>query len=380
MKKTKDEYLFFILGYMLLVFCAMFNRLTILSGTFGIIKVISTLLLIISIIIAYKKINFRIIPALLLIITGVIVSYISKDYQILRLCLILIASKNIDFDKFIKTDYKVRSIFLSIVLMAHFMGLTSDYIVVRNLTSFRNSMGFSHPNTFGFYLMLLCFEYIYIKTKEKKKIKLYNYLILILTMFIIDYFSDSRSSEISLILLIIFIMFGRKIFDNISMSKTKKIIFSNSFIILAIISLYITHLVNIKNAFGLYINELSSGRFFYTNLFYITYGIKMFGQKLLLVSTEQAKLTHTSALVLDNAYMHILIRYGLVFFIIFANLFRKSFKRIFENKSFELFVIMFILLIYGLTEATIIRIEMCPFLLYLGNALFKKSGDKYESS
>ena len=111
-----------------------------------------------SIILQYKKIDFKILPVFLFIILSLLSFYYSKDNLPLMLCLVLLASRNIDFEDFIFKDFYFKFCLIMFVLLMHFAGLTNDYIVYRNIDSVRSSMGFSHPNTFGFYLMILCFD------------------------------------------------------------------------------------------------------------------------------------------------------------------------------------------------------------------------------
>ena len=375
--RDKAGHLLFSIGYIFLIISTMLNRVQFLDTVLDVLKVLSYFSLIISILLQYKKIDFKVLPVILLFVISLLSTYMSKDHSPLLICLILIAGKNIKFDSFIYKDYYFRFFLILFVLLMHFLGLTNDYIVYRDLGSMRSSMGFSHPNTFGFHLMILCFEYVYNFVRGKKRIGIFNYSYILLLLFAIDYFSDSRSSIIALILLFVYLVFGRGLFDRIRKSNVKSKIVSFTFVFCFLISLFMTYLFQKNNSFGLYINKLTSGRLFYANMFLNNYSIKPFGQYLLLISTEKAKLLHNSslALVLDNSYIHILLRYGVFYLIAFEELFRNTFKRVLKNNRYELFAIFVLLLLYGLTETTILRIEMCPFLLYFSYVLFNKEGE-----
>lgn len=370
-KNVDITYLLFIIGYFLLVSDAILTRVTFLVSLFDLLKIVAYVILVISIIIQYRKLKTNFIYVFIFILLSIICCYFSKSNLPMKLCLILLASKNIEFDSFIQNDFIVKIFLVCFVIAMHFLGYTNDYIIYRDGLA-RNSMGFSHPNTFGFYIMILCFEYSYLKVKKRSKFNIFDILCFCLLVLVIDTVSDSRSSVFSIIIFLCYLIFGKSIYKKIANSKVTSIVCSNFFIVCALLSAISTYMLYMNKDIGLFINKILSGRLFYNIIFFKKYGISLFGQELLLISTEQAKLTNTASLVLDNSYFHLLLRYGLFYFCMMSEFFRRSFRSIISKNSYELFGIMLILLLYGMTEASIFRIEMCPFLLYFSNILFYK--------
>ena len=376
-QKRNIYYILFFIGYFLLVASTMFHRVKFLVNICNYLDVIAFIILFYNIIVSFKKINTKV--ALWLIIISIISLtsyYFSKDTLPIKLIIVLLASKNISFDNFIKKDFIVRIILILSVVSFHYLGLTNDYLMMRADGTIRNSMGFSHPNSFGFYLMIIAFEYIYISFMKNNKIQIKNYILILLIMYIINYFSDSRTSILAIILFLLFLNFKDKIIKN---KKINTFAIKNIFIIMTILTLTFTYLYGNYNTYANQMNNLTSNRLYYSNYFYKTYGPSIVGQKIETISTESAKKSNKKPIVLDNCYIQLIVRYGILVYMIYAMFFRKSFIYALNKNDKIIIIIMLILCLFGLSESNILLIERCPFLIYVNNIIFNKEGEsKYE--
>lgn len=111
-----------------------------------------------------------------------------------------------------------------------------------------------------------------------------------------------------------------------------------------------------------FFDELLSHRISLAYSILDNYGISLLGQYIPLVSTTEARRTGLTALVLDNAYMHLLLRYGVVLFVVFILFYSYFIYISFEEKGILSMLIVF--LYCGITETWLIRIEI-DFLLVL---------------
>lgn len=379
MNKEKIKNILFYMAYFLMIFLSMFSRVPIIEENYKIIESISLGLLVFTSILQIHKLKSNELMIMILIMLLALISYIfSDDSIVLKLFLVIYSSKTLDFNDFIKKDLYVKLIFFIIVIILHFNGLTTDYIMYRSDGTMRSSMGFSHPNIFGLYIFMFCMELVYLK---RNKLKLYDYVMIICLLLVIYNYSDSRASIISLVLLITLLLTKNFLIKYVFSRKVIKFFVQNSFLIFTIITYIATILYSNNYGIGKIMNTITSNRISSICYFLDNYGINLFGKKLYLVSTEKSVLLSIKAYILDNCYFNLLIKYGAIMFLIIFLITRKVFERLYNYKKFSLIIIFLILLVYGLMENSIFKITYTPFLLYFGNVLYsKKESDENEES
>lgn len=379
MNKEKIKNILFYMAYFLMIFLSMFSRVPIIEENYKIIESISLGLLVFTSILQIHKLKSNELMIMILIMLLALISYIfSDDSIVLKLFLVIYSSKTLDFNDFIKKDLYVKLIFFIIVIILHFNGLTTDYIMYRSDGTMRSSMGFSHPNIFGLYIFMFCMELVYLK---RNKLKLYDYVMIICLLLVIYNYSDSRASIISLVLLITLLLTKNFLIKYVFSRKVIKFFVQNSFLIFTIITYIATILYSNNYEIGKIMNTITSNRISSICYFLDNYGINLFGKKLYLVSTEKSVLLSIKAYILDNCYFNLLIKYGAIIFLIIFLITRKMFERLYNYKKFSLIIIFLILLVYGLMENSIFKITYTPFLLYFGNVLYsKKESDENEES
>lgn len=379
MKKERIKNGLFYISYFLMVFLTMFSRVQIIEQHYKIIELVSLCLLAFTSILQSVNLKRKELLIVFLIFIATFISYIfCGDSIILKLFLIIYSSKNLNFDEFIKKDLYVKLIFFMIVVFLHLKGLTNDYIMIRSDGTIRSSMGFSHPNIFGLYIFMFCMELVYLK---REKLKFYDYIIIIGSLFIIYNYSDSRASIISIIILIIFLSIKTFLVKYVFPIKFVKSLVKNSFLVFTLITCVITLLYNKNYEIGQFINRITSNRISSICYFLDNYGVGLFGKELYLVSTEEASQSNITAYILDNCYFNLLIKYGIIVFLIIFLAMRKVFERLYHYKNFDLVIVFLVLLVYGLMENSTFKISYTPFLLYFGNVLYsKKESDSNEQS
>ena len=212
--KIKLEILFWI-GYFLIVFSEMFINVKIVCNYTEIITITGLLFLIVYMLFLskyYTKKDFWLM--ILLFGMSIYTYFICRDFTIIKFLILVYCLKNISFDRLIKKDFYIKISLFVILILLSILGLC-NVISFNRGTTIRYTLGFIHPNTAGFYIMLLVFEYMYIY-KEKKSINKMS--IIIIGICINSLLTDSRSSVLALILLA-GSMYIFKIFKNILNSR-----------------------------------------------------------------------------------------------------------------------------------------------------------------
>lgn len=374
MKKLNINQLIFYLSYSLFLFCYTFNNVTFLQRYISYIDLFSLFLLFISILLKSKTYERKAFITIVLI-GGILLisSFFSKDLMLVRIFLFIIAMKEMNFKKVIRYDFYVRIIFTIIVLLLYKLGLTNTLEFYRDGV-IRNTLGFIHPNTFSVMVYTIVMEYIFIYVS---KFKLRTFLLLLLAFIFIDKVSDSRTGELSLIVFMIMVLL-----DNVS-TKTKKVAFKITkyvpliMILISFIMIYLykNNVVQIQK-----LNLILSGRIHYGQAFLDTYGIKLFGQEVKMFELIYSSINNLSSWVLDNSYLLLLIRYGLLCTIIFYKAIVDSIKVI-KNEYSNSYLIYIVLtyLIMGAFETSLIKLQYNPFILILGYIIYSnRVGDLYE--
>ena len=76
--------------------------------------------------------------------------------------------------------------------------------------------------------------------------------------------------------------------------------------------------------------------------------------------------------MLDNAYINLLLRFGIVSIVLFLTFFTRFFNTCIKKNLIGCFIALFVILIYGLMESYIWLLVYNPILLYLSNYLYYK--------
>ncbi len=365
---VKLNVLIFYFSYTLILMGVMFRQVYGISGLLEKITQISMVLLLVNCVININKINIKKVLILyLVILLATITKIVTGTNTILIMCLLIIGCRNIELKKIIKYDLCIKIPFLVIVCILYFLDLTNVNLHYRN-GIVRHSMGFSNPNVFSTFILAIVVEYLYLRDK---KINIRDFIIAIGAIFVIDYYADSRTQILSLVAVTILLFVNKNTKKILFNNKIVNFITANIFIILAIASLMLTYSYRQGNEKIYVLNEIASGRIRRMAEISEKYDINLFGNKLELVTSLQAKLTGKEQVALDNVYMYSVLSYGIIPFIGICILARKYMKNTIKEKEDVLRAIMLIFLIAGLMERFCIEVQCNIFLLYFSHILYE---------
>lgn len=320
------------------------------------------------IVVLFQKYSTR--EVLLFLIIGImcsIVSYQNRTIDPIITFGAVLSLKDIPFKKIIEVDFVTRLLSTgTIVILSILNIIPSNNFYSGNKADFlRHSFGFFHPNTFGAYIMILVLEFIYLGERYHKR----NYRILILPVAVVslELLSNNRTAELSMILYItVYSIFSLPALKRVK-EKTYKLI---SFLILTVasmISLFVSYSFNNGSYIWLKINDLMSGRPKMINSIVTgIYPIHLFGQKTPLIgNTEGINIDgYLMTVFVDNSYMGILIKYGIVFFVLFLFwMLINSFKYLSGNKRVVMLSWLIAIVSWGISEDKLLAIQFNSLLL-----------------
>lgn len=245
---------------------------------------------------------------LLLIIVSLIVTYQSRSSKMLLLLLYSLSCRCLSLkDAFIDV-FIAKLLTLCSTLLFFFYGIVND---LNNGEFGRHSFGFGHPNSLGatIFVIEICLA-TYIVVKNKKALsKSVVILISQIPFLYLLYSSGSSGAEfgtaISFIIMIYFLFR-----NNINYSVVLKMVAYGTIIGIPLISIFmLNNSVIYTGSFLNRLNTLLSNRLFLSYSFFKEYGISFFGQKINYNFNLSAIYSYA---FLDNAYVELLINYGII--------------------------------------------------------------------
>lgn len=355
--KEKTSNTMFYFSYFLIILSDIFNNISFLHSLLDVIDILSILLLSSIILdkIVRKKYTLReLLSSFFLLMIIIISIFISDNRALIKLPFLIIAFKGINFKSFIKKDITFRTILVSFLLVLYTLGFANSGIIEIRNGLIRNSFGTSHPNEFAFYLAMICIDYYYIESLKDRPRMAKPILVSVIVEIVLYLFTGSRTNIFLVGIISIVFIFREKIIACLKNRILVKIVI-NLFLICLILTLVLTYLYTSNSSFMIWLNDICSNRIFISKLYIDAYG----GNKLFGVNMNDTNLP------LDNAYINLYLRYGIILTIYFVIIYRKSIKNMIANQEYILVYIIEILLIYGLLETPMYIAAKNPYALLL---------------
>ena len=280
----------------------------------------------------------------------------TEDSLLFQLALLLFCSIDLEFDDILRKDIKIK-ILLFIFIYGCYLTRNVETLFFTRNGQIRYAFGFNQPNAFGFFVLSLFLEYVYVK-----KLKIMKVIVL---FFIVMYFislAGSRGSQVTCIIFMILYTINwikqEKLKTELNM-KILSLISRWIFIILTILSIYVTVRYIKGDGFVRILDDILSGRFYLQSLFYESYDINLLGNNINYFDT------------LDNAYIRAILNFGIIGWIVYTYIYYRMVVVADKEKNNLMLIIIFSLLAYGVMEWYILRPAINIFLFYFSTSLIK---------
>lgn len=321
----------------------------------------------------YKKREMIVIAAVS--VPFLITAAYAGSYTLLSAWLFIVAAKNTDFDKLVSVIYQLLFFMIPMVILLCLCGVIGDNTKIRDGAS-RYSLGFMHPNQLGVRLLLFVICHLYL---HRNRLKSIDYGIAFATALFIYLVPNSQSSCMCLLILIVLLLFYqicRKYNEILSAFQGK---------LLLILAAAVNGGSILLSCFDVKQNEIlwqfnvwMSARFSEGYKTLKVYGVPLWGQPVYVFEEERIRMGMTDGagkLLLDNAYMLLLIKYGILSYLIFsaAYLLLMNYYRI--KKQYVIMIILFVYAVYGIMENGLVQAYHNIFLISFSNMLYGKLGE-----
>ena len=315
------------------------------------------------------KVNSRdlILFIILAVISGLFYIYMGSSYAVLPV--FIYSARNVNTTTIVKISYRISLVLLIFIIVSSYLGWITNYITYDGGRE-REYVGFRY-SLFG--PAILC-NIIFLKVYlEKDNIKWRTLMFLIIGNYALYEFTDSRLTfGLGMILLILTILI--KMFSKFKIVLMNKILIG-SYLVSGLLSLYFTIGYNHLSEWHSNINEFLGGRLSlgYSTLKYYGYGI--FGKKITLVGNGldvDGYITTETYDYVDNLYIQLLLKLGLLFLVIFILGMTIVMWRVYRLNDVYLYIIFSLLALHGIIDDLMILPQYNSFWFVIA-ALFYKT-------
>lgn len=232
---------------------------------------------------------------------------------------------------------------------------------VRETGEVRMSLGFVHANTLGFILFIIGLL-IFVDSYE---VRSRNSFIALLLLTAVDfYIANSRTT--TLILLIMDIVIATKVFKNDMISHFLNKKWVRNLLLIFVIALigFTVWFATSYNGSGrlLQLNGLLNNRVQNGSYYMSLYGISLFGKNIPEFVLWNDNFTQ---LYLDNGYLLMLIKYGVIATVIYVMMILQSARKAIRIKNIAMVVAIGLIAVSLFTEQSALRWCFCPILMYM---------------
>lgn len=336
---------------------------------------ITVLVCIVTLIVFLQKYTKKEMAIILLLMVPIAVAtYNSQNNQLVPMMLFIVGAKYADFDKVINIYFYILLISICIVITLCFMGILPDYIINRG-GIIRHSWGFEHPNRFGMLIfqLMACFCYI----DRDNNYKGFKYLLLVSAFWFVYRVPNSQTAYICILLLLLLVVI-QNIYDKYSFRKKRIIylmaILSVAFNVITVISSFYNPKSNsIYNKIDIFLSH----RFLYCYKMYKYYGVSWWGQRIQTLVKDTKYVGVYRQWYLDNAYISILLRFGIIVYLIISIYWSISIFYNVKYGNYVMVAILFTYSIYGIMTTGFYNMSYNVFLIAMAYPIYQK---KYRAS
>lgn len=345
LNKIKPEFLFVILYFVTAlygtVYMSVWNVLSYKSLTYylPVLIILFCICLFFNIFI-YKTYNYKkFMTHLFFTLLIYVIAKTTNIYNIFYMWLFLISIPPVSFQKISKIALSVLvPLFVTVILLTAFgFGDNIQFYRFENIYFSRSSYGFIDPNMFSAYFFQICLALVYIRWKN---FGVKDNLFLFAGFCLVFFFANSRTISVLLILLLIFVNYCR-FWQEKYVLKDMNFLANSALIFCPVFSFFMSYMYCQGSRFALRLDEILSCRL--RNLCYCmnSYPVNLFGNKYLIKQDMD---------VLANFYGILLIKNGIIVFVLFLAGYLLMIRKIYLMRNLPLLIILFLTLIQAVSE------------------------------
>lgn len=305
----------FYTGFLGLILANGLNRTTIPEAVKDpavlILQAIAVVAFIVQFIISHKEVKHCLL-SIGLIACAMLIGVTSSSYTLLWLCVAVVCARGASLER---VALVVAIGYLAILVLAvplALTGLIENVAVARGMgDSMRYALGFSHPNQLGFVLVTICSARMCMRYKKET---IWDFIIIVFAGLVALFVADSRTAVFGLALLV----FLTRVFSCLNNTTARRRAAKIALVILVLCaagSVVMAIFYDDSNTVMFSISKLLSSRPYYANFYFERYSITLLGNNFL-GADRIVRAGVDTTLLLDNAYCMLLLRHGVLGFLL----------------------------------------------------------------
>lgn len=318
-------------------------------------------------------------PRELWFILGILVSttlcvICSGDFTPMEFALIAIAAKDVSARQLVKVFSLIKAVAI-VLTLALFAVKVLPTIYYENTNDVNNTFGFCHRNVLGANMYVLCLSWFWLRYRKLCKWDYIAWGVLSIATYLL---ADSRTTLLMMVMIIgLFFLLRWKETVILDWPHLRKVLLG-FFLALFLISLICTIYYKRWNVFWEFVDKIFTKRLRFAHNCLDEYGLSLFGQRIQFVSTLQAQLeSDVDRLILDNAYMRVLLYNGIIPCLIALTVYLKSLNRAWKKKSGAMMAALLIMAVCGFSERFMLDVHYnFPLLISCMTLLCSSKADK----
>lgn len=317
-----------------------------------------------------------VLALVLIVVTGYFYMYFGLTQTLLPI--FIFSARNMEVNKILRISYVISVFMLVFIILSSYLGIIQNYIYYSALRE-RQYLGFRYALYPSSILCNIIFLKVYL---EKENISWLSLICLLVANYVLFQYTDSRLTFILGVALIVFstIMKKSQKFREILLNRT----FIWSFLVLALLSIYATINYDYLSDWQSDLNEALGGRLSLGNSTLKFYGYGLFGKTLSLSGNgldENGMLNTSTYDYVDNLYVLLLLRAGIIFLFIFLVAMTIIMKKIYIQKDSYLYIIFILLAFHGIIDDLIMLPQYNSFwfvvaALFMGRRISKTTNNE----
>ena len=271
---------------------------------------------------------------------------------------LIFAARNMPFRKVLIEAFVLMGCIVVVTIVASQVGIIPDQTMWSEHGT-RHFLGFVWPYTPpAFVSFMVCF-YVALRGKRVGILDILGAVVLSVAI----YFPTLCRTVLILGPLPVVLAFVvRYLPDKFWKKRPIRLLCLGSVIVAAIVSVTLAWFFSFDSQFMQELNQLLSGRLLYGHSALVDTGVRLFGHDV-----------NWSGTPVDNAYIHILVRCGLLFTVVGIALATNACKKALDSEDWILVVIIGCLALNGVIETTCFLLYYDVFLCLIGNAFLHRS-------
>lgn len=295
----------------------------------------------------------------------------SGFYELFYAFLLIIAAKDVRFEKVVKLTAVLLAVYLPLTYLASRFGILDEVEgeeLVRN-GIIRRGFGFQHPNHIAFRYMILhcCLCYLFQDESYRSGKSVLLYLFTAFVLYLAWTYQNSRCTIICIVIMTAIFLF-RGVFAKLDARAGKALLMLLVFGALVIVAFSVAGTLRYEGTgFLAAADRILSCRLSYGKNAVNEFGLSVFGRVIALTKSERAAAGLGEEIIIDCAYVNILLRAGIAALVVFAAACLAGMWKHASRVHYFETCILFLMVCAGAIELDMYQVTSNIFLLLIGN-------------